>query len=167
MNYLLSLLLGSCLLGGTLCHAEEVYMNPSDFLKSNLGGVPAQKALNLTSEHQAMIKKLIGRKYQGSRVRYWQQGSETCFILDEIGKVKPITTGFCIEGGKIKEMRVLIYRESHGWEVEKSFFRKQFKGVTLQGTRLSKAPSNIAGATLSVNALTKLGRLALYLASQV
>ena len=151
----------------TLGWAEQVYMKPSDFLKSHYGGIPKTQALELTSARQKKIKRLLGRNYQGSRVRFWSEGGKSCFILEEIGKSKPITTGFCIQGGKVKEMRVLVYRESHGWEVEKLFFRKQVAGATLNGEKLSKEPGNIAGATLSVNALTKLTKVALYLDTQI
>lgn len=154
-------------LSAFLLQAETVYLKPSTFLKSHVGSNPKTQALELSSDKQKMIKKLLGKTYFKSRVQYWQSGSKTCFILEEIGKVKPITTGFCVENGKIKEMRVLIYRESHGWEVEKTFFRKQFKGMSLSGDRISSKPGNIAGATLSVNALTKLAKVALYLDSQV
>jgi hypothetical protein len=59
---------------------------------------------------------------------------------------------------------VLIFRESRGWEVRHDFFTDQFKGVTLNDDRELDLPiDNISGATLSVRALTRLARLALYL----
>ena len=46
--------------------------------------------------------------------------------------------------------------------------KDQFKDATLTGDKeLDKKIDGISGATLSVNALTKLARLALYLDSQV
>ena len=60
-------------------------------------------------------------------------------------------------------MKILIYRESHGWEVSKPFFTKQFSNASLKkGDQLSVGIRNVAGATLSVRAVTKLARLALY-----
>ena len=65
-------------------------------------------------------------------------------------------------------MEILIYRESHGWEVSKPFFTRQFSNASLRdGDGLSAEVKNIAGATLSVRAVTKLGRLALYFDSIV
>jgi Na+-transporting NADH:ubiquinone oxidoreductase subunit NqrC len=59
---------------------------------------------------------------------------------------------------------VLIFRESHGWEVRHDFFTDQFKGLTLDGdSNLSARIDGISGATLSVNALRNLARFALYL----
>ena len=67
----------------------------------------------------------------------------------------------------IERLRVLAFRESRGWEVRYPFFTDQFKGVGLtDGHALDKAIDGISGATLSVRALEKLARLALYLHDQ-
>ena len=50
-------------------------------------------------------------------MRYWQSGSRTAWVLDEIGKEQPITTGIIVENGKILSVDVLAYRESRGAEV--------------------------------------------------
>lgn len=143
---------------------DDVYLKPSTFLKQVLGNSPKAGAIALTSADQAKVKKLIGRTYKPSRIRYWTNGKRTAWILNEIGKTKPITTGYVVSGGKIEQVQVLVYRESHGWEVRQKFFTKQFKGAKLTGGRkLSKRIDNIAGATLSVRALTKMGKLALFL----
>ena len=59
--------------------------------------------------------------------------------------------------------RVLVYRESRGGEVRYPSFLKQLVGVALVGEQqLSARVDNIAGATLSVNAMSRMARLALY-----
>jgi len=122
----------------------------------------------LTQETKAEIKAVFGRDYQGLRIRYWQLDNRTAWILEEIGKVKPITTGFLIEDGAMLQMQVLIYRESHGWEVRYPFFTDQFTGLKInRNAELNKKIDGISGATLSVNALTRLSRLALYLHGKV
>ena len=64
-------------------------------------------------------------------------------------------------------MKVLIYRESHGWEVKHEFFTDQFKDIGLKSNnKLDGYIDNISGATMSVDALRNLGRLALYLTQQ-
>ncbi|MBK1835342.1 FMN-binding protein [Roseibacillus ishigakijimensis] len=155
------------LLAPSLSAGERVYQKPSDFLHSVFGRqLPATQALTLTNTHQARIKRLIGHPYRASKVRYWRSGGKTAWILEEIGKTEPITTGFVTSGGTITQVRVLIYRESHGYEVAGNNFCKQFQGASLrQDGRLSKSIRNIAGATLSVRALDGLGRVALYLDS--
>ena len=66
------------------------------------------------------------------------------------------------------QMQVLIYRESHGWEVRYPFFTDQFKGLERDDSNnLNKKIDGISGATLSVNALTRLSKLALYLDQEV
>ena len=145
---------------------EEVYMAPSAFVEAAFAdGEPGQTEMFwLTKTVQPEIKKILGRNYSGLRLRYWRRDNRTAWILEEIGKVKPITTGIVVEDGAIKRLQVLVYRESHGWEVRHPFFTDQFEGVTLtDGTKLSESIDGITGATLSVNALRKLGRLALYL----
>ena len=145
--------------------ATTVYQKPSDFIKGACGGkIPPTRAIDLTAAHQARIKRLLGHSYRPSRVRYWTSGRRMVVILDEIGKTQPITTGFVVNGGTIEQVKVLIYRETIGDEVRRESFTRQFRGATLGGSgKLSRRIHNIAGATLSVNALRKLARVALYL----
>jgi hypothetical protein len=153
------------LLKGSCAHAkEDVYLEPSEFIQQSFAAAPQQKVLWLTKDLKASIKQVLGHDYNGLRIRYWQYGERTAWILEEIGKVKPITTGFVIEGEAMLQMQVLIYRESHGWEVRYPFFTDQFNGLQLdENNRLQRKIDGISGATLSVNALTRLARLALHL----
>lgn len=147
---------------------EDIYLQPEKFIEQSFDGTPEQKVLWLTKETKAKIKEVLGRDYQGLRIRYWQLGNRTAWILEEIGKVKPITTGFLIEGDKILQMRVLIYRESYGWEVRYPFFTDQFVGLEHgEDNKLNRKIDGISGATLSVNALTRLSKLALFLNQEV
>ncbi|WP_069472977.1 FMN-binding protein [Candidatus Marithrix sp. Canyon 246] len=72
------------------------------------------------------------------------------WILEEIGKKKPITTGIVINKGRIERFKVLIFRETRGWEVCYPFFTNQFKGNSLNNF---SHIDGISGATLSVRAL--------------
>ena len=102
------------------------------------------------------------------RIRYWADATRTAWILEEIGKVRPITTGYVVKSGQIERVAVLIYRESRGWEVRHKFFTDQFVGATVDADyRLDRYIDGISGATLSVDALTRLGRLALYLTEEI
>lgn len=148
--------------------AETVYQTPDAFLESAFGGtVPEPQVLWLRGGMRGNVRKILGHPYGGIRVRYWARGERSVWILEEIGKYKPITTGFVIDGGAIERVKVLVYRESHGWEVRHAFFTDQFKDARLTADRgLSASVDNISGATLSVNALTRLARLALYFDSR-
>jgi hypothetical protein len=102
------------------------------------------------------------------RLRYWQQDNETVWILDEIGKEAPITVGIHIKDHAIVRTKVLVYRESRGDEVRHDFFTDQFKSAKLDDqTQLDQHIDGITGATLSVRALTKLSRIALWLNNYV
>ncbi len=150
--------------GGSAFSADRVYQKPTDFIRESLGQIPATKAIALSSSQQKVVRAILGKRYKTSSIRHWTVGKKTAFILEEIGKVEYITTGYVVSGGKISSVKVLVYRETHGWEVARPAFTKQYKGVQLKGgNQLNRQVKNIAGATLSVRSLTKLARLALYL----
>ena len=151
---------------------EDVFQTPEAFLHETFAtdpnGVPAPSLLWLSKDIRSPIRDILGHDYPALRIRYWRAESvdgastRTAWILEEIGKVKPITAGLVVRDGALEEVKVLIYRESHGWEVKHPFFTNQFRGASLdQNGRLTQQIDGIAGATLSVDALTRLGRLAL------
>lgn len=164
-----SLLSGLFLMAKAGLHAkEDVYLEPALFIEQSFKDEPEAKVLWLTKEKKAEIKQVFGKDYPGLRIRYWQLGDRTAWILEDIGKVKLITTGFVIEGETMQQMRVLIYRESHGWEVRYPFFTEQFEGLESdEENELSRKIDGVSGATLSVNALTRLSKLALFLHKEV
>ena len=93
---------------------------------------------------------------------------KTVWILNSIGKYKPITAGFVIKDCKIESAHVLIYREQIGYEIKYPSFLSQFNGITLRkDVKLNKNLDNISGATLSVNSMDRMGRVALLLDSLV
>lgn len=155
------------LFSSTLEAADRVYEKPSAFLKRSFGAVPKTKALTLDSKQQKQLKSILGKSYPQKKIRYWKSGDKVAWILEKKGKSEPITTGFIVKGNALQEVKVLVYRESHGWEVGRPFFTKQFKGATLNGKKVSCKVDGIVGATLSVNALKKLSAAALYLSQQV
>jgi len=145
--------------------ALDVFLEPDAFLSEVFGNQPPDPSfLWLKGPVKAEMQEILGRKPGGLRMRYWEDSERTVWILEEIGKTQPITTGISVKAGAIERLQVLIYRESHGWEVRYPFFTDQFRGMTLEEDRtLSAQVDGISGATLSVRALTKLARLALRL----
>ncbi len=138
---------------------------PEAFLAESFAGdVPQPSFLWIKKGMHPTIDKILQHNaFRTLRVRYWQAGKRTAWVLEEIGKYQPITTGIIIDDGAIERLKVLIYRESHGWEVRHDFFAHQLRGLTLGNrNRLSQRMDGISGATLSVNALKNLARLALY-----
>ena len=149
--------------------AEEIYQKPEDFIKESFLSVPPKsKVLWITKSLKPEIYKIMGHDLAALRVRYWSKDDKTVWILNEIGKEHPITVGLIVSKNKIQQLKVLVFRESRGGEVRHSFFTKQFKqiGITSEN-KLEKSIDGISGATLSVTALKKLARLALYFDQQV
>ena len=69
-----------------------------------------------------------------------------------------------VNEGVIEDIRVLVFRESRGWEVRYPFFTDQFKTRRLTDDgKLDGHVDGITGATLSVRAMTKMARAALLL----
>ena len=106
----------------------------------------------------------MGNNYKKAIFSYWKKEDKTIWILNSIGKYKPITTGFIVSDCKVESAKVLVYREQHGYEIKYPSFLSQFNGTTLKGnTKLNKNISNISGATLSVNSMDRMARVALLL----
>ena len=151
--------------GGSHGSQINVYETREDFLNQAFDGHPPKPAfIWLRGELKQQVKNILGHRYAGLRIRYWKQGQRTAWILDEIGKEQPITTGILIDNGAISKVKVLVFRESRGGEVRHDFFTRQFVQTRLtENGQLSQRIDGITGATLSVRALKKLARLALYL----
>jgi len=152
----------------SVAQAEEVYQSQDDFLASTFDNVPDPQRLTLSGDLSNQVKKILDHRYKKIRVPYWQEGCRTAWVLEEIGKERPITTGFAVNSQGLEKVKVLIFRESRGWEVKHDFFGQQFIGANLTNkNRLDTNIDNISGATLSVNAVTSISRMALLLHEHV
>jgi hypothetical protein len=148
---------------------QTLLQSPKTFIHNAFkGNTPKAKVYWLTEKDKEIIRNILQHQYQRLRIRYWCLANETVWILDEIGKEKPITVGIHIKDKKIAQLSVLTYRESRGDEVKHNFFTDQFKQATLiEKQQLSKHIDGITGATLSVRALKKVAKMALWLDQQV
>ncbi len=158
------ILLTALLLVSGLLHAKGTYMQPDDFISQAFEQIPDPQVIWIKGELREQIENILQHKYSAKRVRYWKKNSRSVWILEEIGKKKPITVGIIIDEQKITQLKVLVFRETRGWEVRYPFFTEQFKQLFLtEENQLSKPIDGISGATLSVRALDKLARIALLL----
>jgi len=150
--------------GFSVALAEQTYQKPADFVKESFSlNPPKSKVLWITKSLKPSIYEILGHDLGALRIRYWTKDGQTVWVLNEIGKQHPITVGFVVKENKIQRLKVLIFRESRGWEVRHPFFTNQFKQMTTNTeNELEKNIDGISGATLSVIALKKLSRLALY-----
>lgn len=144
--------------------SAEQYQSIESFLSEAFPeAVPPPKVLWLNKELRQTTADILQHKPGFLRTRYWQHAQRRVWILNEIGKTQPITVGVIIQDNRIETLRVLAFRESRGWEVKHDFFTDQFKQLHLvDDLRLNQRIDGISGATLSVKALTKIARLALY-----
>jgi hypothetical protein len=153
------------LLTGPAALASSTYQTPEAFLNDIFSEQPPDPAVVwLTGERKTMVEQIIGHRYPTLRIRYWRSGTRSAWILDEVGKEQPITVGLVVNAARIETIKVLVFRESRGWEVRHPFFTDQFKAAQLNSAHeLDRHIDGISGATLSVRAMKKLARLALYL----
>ncbi len=149
--------------------ARGVYQTAEDFIAGAFEGSPPRAAvLWLTRKIKPGVREILGHDYPSLRVRYWLRDGRSAWVLEEIGKERPITLGVVVDEGRVAQVRVLTYRESRGSEVRRPFFTRQFLGAVLdRHLSLDRDIDGISGATLSVRAVKKLVRLALYLHMQV
>ena len=162
------LLLAALLCAGNAL-AGGVYQEPEAFIADVFGtDIPKPDVIWPDATLKQSLADILGHAYASLRIRYWRRDSTTAWVLDEIGKEQPITTGIVVTDGKIERVRILVFRESRGWEVRHTFFTEQFDHARLQpNLELDRHIDNISGATLSVNAVTRLVRIALLLDQRV
>ncbi len=153
----------------SLAHGE-VYLSQEDFSARYFAEQPTQRGqLWLTEELKNAAEPLLGRKPSGLRVRYQRStdGLRSAWIMNEIGKERPITIGVVVERGAIVGVEILAFRESRGWEVRFPAYTAQYRNARLEQSRLSQNIDGITGATLSVRAVNAVAKLALYYAEQL
>ncbi len=154
------------LLGVTLgVSATGRYQEPSDFIAETFsGGAPKISKIWIKKELKEKINEIMEHDLGVLRLKYWKKDKRSAWILEEIGKERPITAGIVVNDNKIETIKVLAFRESRGWEVRYPFFTDQFSDAKLADEyRLDRNIDGISGATLSVRAMKKMARLALLL----
>ena len=145
------------------------YVEADDYLHSVfVAEVPAARTLWVTADLRENVERILGHRFSGLRVRYWADEATSAWILDEIGKELPITIGVAVANGAIADVEVLEFRESRGWEVRYPFFTDQFADARLGPDQtLDRRIDGITGATMSVDAVTRVARIALLLHEHV
>ncbi|HHT9119989.1 MAG TPA: FAD:protein FMN transferase [Candidatus Hypogeohydataceae bacterium YC41] len=113
--------------------------------------------LLLSAEDRKTLEDRLGRKLfeEGFLVYIGRKGGEVlgyAVITQEVGKFHPFDFIVAVRpDGKIKNIVVLVYRESRGGEVARKRFTHQFIGKSLKNPlSIDKDIINITGATMSV-----------------
>ena len=158
-------LLVGCLALTAVASSQGRYLETAEYLRAAFpNGEPMPGMLWVTRELSQSAEDTLGYGIASLRVRYWHRDRRTAWILDEIGKEQPITVGVVVEDDAASMVRVLEFRESRGWEVRYPFFTDQYNDARLDARdQIDRRIDGITGATLSVNAVTRVVRLALFL----
>ncbi len=170
MRFIKLLLLIYCYLFiSSLVYATGNYQEPSEFIQEVFSGdVPKVSKIWIKKDLKVKIREIMEHDLGVLRLKYWKKDDRTVWILEEIGKQRLITTGIVINDNKIESIKVLAFRESRGWEVRYPFFTDQFSDAALkENKQLDRHIDGISGATLSVRAMTKMARLALFLHQEI
>lgn len=115
-----------------------------------------------TEPHKKAIAKQSGVPVRMRGQRYWivHQGTNLLGVLvadHVLGKHEIIDYAVAISPeGKVLQVEILEYRESHGYEIRGDKWREQFKGKSTQDKlRLNGDIYNISGATISCRSVTE------------
>lgn len=165
-NTIRLLLVTLCLPGIVRAYDVTEYLEPNAFLAKVYGDhVPDISLLPIRGKLRDQIEAALGHRYNGMRLRYWQQDGTTAWIIDEKSKDQPMTIGIGVKpDAEIAVLELLVYREPRGGEVHQAGFREQYLGVTLTDSlQLSREVDGITGATLSVDAMNRVAAVALLL----
>jgi Na+-translocating ferredoxin:NAD+ oxidoreductase RnfG subunit len=112
--------------------------------------------LKFNDAARSAIKNASGVKVERAKQPLWEvrEGERLVgyFIVDEVyGKHEYITYAVALEAdGRVRQIEVLVYRESYGYEIRNSAWRAQFIGKKSgDPVRLDEDIKNISGATMS------------------
>ena len=173
MKNLQSLLFALFLLGlssvVTSASAATEYQSSEDFITQSFNGHSGtSEVIWIDDDAKQVIESILSHSFNKMRLRYSAFENQTVWIMEEIGKESMITVGIHVKDNQIAKTKVLVYRESRGDEVRHDFFTNQFISAKLGADlQLDKHIDGITGATLSVRALTKLSRIALWLDAHI
>jgi len=113
--------------------------------------------VTLTPAQRHRIEKTTGVDVPYKEIRLWRVSGGGFFIVDQVvGKHEFITYALGLNAdGSVKQIEILDYRESYGYEIRNQNWRHQFVGkTTADPLRLDQDIMNISGATLSCRHIT-------------
>lgn len=143
---------------------ERVLQKPESFIVEQFPDNPKPKLLWLSQQERSEVTRIFGHAPAQLRQRYWTDGTRTLWILEEIGKEELITAGLVVKQGRMEKAKILVYRENRGMEISYPAFLSQIPGISLTDDHyLTRNIDGISGATLSVQAMVRMTRAALYL----
>lgn len=108
--------------------------------------------VTLTAVQVAAVEKDSGVRVREKQLRAWRASGGGWFLVDEVlGKHEQITWALALQAdGSVKQVEILDYRETYGYEIKHPKWRAQFVGKRFGAPlKLDADIKNISGATLS------------------
>lgn len=118
----------------------------------------SQSFINLTNQQVQEIERRSDTNVRRKQVQLWKSANGGFFIVDEVvGKHEYITYAAGLNpDGTVKQIEIMTYRESYGYEIRNADWRAQFVGKNSSAPlKLDKDIKNISGATLSCRHITE------------
>jgi Na+-transporting NADH:ubiquinone oxidoreductase subunit NqrC len=118
----------------------------------------SQSFINLTNQQVHEIERRSDTNVRRKQVQLWKSATGGFFIVDEVvGKHEYITSAAALNpDGTVKQIEIMTYRESYGYEIRNAVWRAQFVGKNSSAPlKLDKDIKNISGATLSCRHITE------------
>jgi hypothetical protein len=116
-----------------------------------------EETVRISDEQRREIERRTGLNVRQREQRVWRSNQGGFFIVDEVvGKHEFITYAAGINAdGSVRQIEILDYRESYGYEVRTPAWRRQFVGKRAgDHLKLDEDIKNIGGATLSCRHIT-------------
>jgi len=153
----------AALLTSIPAHADRVYLTVDQALVNAFPGdvTVERKVVWITEAQAAQVEQRAGSPLPRRVVKAYlgRRGGEVvgyAFVDDVIGKTEPITYMVTISpDATVERLDLLVFRETHGYEIERASWRDRFRGLRLgDGLRVGREIDKITGATLSCRAVT-------------
>jgi FMN-binding domain len=133
----------------TVEQAQQLMFPGSTCTKANIA---------LTPQQQNNIESRSGVRVPTRDLAVWRVSGGGWFIVDQVlGKHEYITYALGLnQNGSVKQIEILDYRETYGYQVREPGWRAQFVGKTAGAPlKLDGDIRNISGATLSSRHITE------------
>ena len=146
-----------------VAHATQ-YLTAEQAQKAMFGAGAQFERLSLKLDKSVAsdIEKFSGVKLRNTDVQVWRVTDDGkpagFFFVDEVyGKHEFITYAVALEAdGRVRQVEIMDYRETYGYQVREASWRAQFVGKTIADPlKLETDVQNVSGATLSCRHVTE------------
>lgn len=113
--------------------------------------------LALTGAQRSQMQERSGVREPFKSDRVWRASTGGFFVIDEVvGKHEMIKYALGIAAdGSVRQVEVMEYHETYGFEIRDAAWRRQFEGKTAASPlKLNQDIRNVSGATLSCKHVT-------------